>query len=44
MIWDSVGKRKARKGGNPESGEEIKIKAKKVAKSLPGKALRDTVS
>ena len=39
-----VGQRKARKGRNPGTGEEIKIKAKKVAKFVPGKALKDAVS
>ena len=38
-----VDKRKARKGRNPQTGEEIKIKAKKVPKFVPGKALRDAV-
>jgi nucleoid DNA-binding protein len=38
-----VGQRKARKGRNPQTGEEIKIKAKKVPKFIPGKALKDTV-
>jgi len=38
-----VQKRKARKGRNPQTGEEIKIKAKKVAKFVPGKALKDAV-
>ena len=38
-----VAKRKARKGRNPQTGEEIKIKAKKVAKFVPGKALKDAV-
>jgi len=38
-----VGQRKARKGRHPQTGEEIKIKAKKVAKFVPGKALRDAV-
>ena len=36
-------KRKARKGTNPRTGEEIKIKAKKVPKFVPGKALRDSM-
>ena len=36
-----VDKRKARKGRNPQTGEEIKIKAKKVPKFIPGKALKD---
>ncbi len=33
-----VDKRKARKGRNPRTGEEIKIKAKRVPKFVPGKA------
>ena len=37
----SVSKRAARKGRNPFTGEEIKIKAKKVAKFKAGKALSD---
>ena len=39
-----VGKRKARKGRNPQTGEEIKIKAKNVPKFVAGKALKDTVN
>ena len=39
-----VGKRKARKGINPQTGEQIKIKAKKVARFVAGKALKDAVS
>ena len=38
-----VDKRKARKGRNPATGEEIKIKAKKVPKFVAGKALKDAV-
>jgi len=38
-----VNKRKARKGRNPQTGEEIKIKAKKVPKFIPGKGLKDAV-
>jgi nucleoid DNA-binding protein len=38
-----VDKRKARKGRNPVTGEEIKIKAKKVPKFVPGKALKEAV-
>jgi nucleoid DNA-binding protein len=38
-----VDKRKARKGRNPKTGEEIKIKAKKIAKFIPGKALKEAV-
>jgi len=36
--------RKARKGRNPQTGEEIKIMAKKVPKFVAGKALKDAVS
>ncbi len=39
----SVSKRKARKGRNPQTGEQIKIAAKKVAKFKPGKGLKDSV-
>ena len=39
-----VGQRKARKGRNPQTGKEIKIKAKKVAKFVPGKALKDAIT
>ena len=38
-----VAQRKAWKGRNPGSGEEIKIKAKKVPKFVAGKALKDAV-
>jgi DNA-binding protein HU-beta len=38
-----VDKRKARKGRHPGTGEEIKIKAKKVARFVPGEALKDAV-
>jgi len=38
-----VAKRKARKGRNPQTGEELKIKAKKVPKFVAGKALKDAV-
>ncbi len=38
-----VAKRKARKGTHPGTGEEIKIKAKKIAKFVPGKALKAAV-
>jgi DNA-binding protein HU-beta len=38
-----VAKRKARKGRNPQTGKVIKIKAKKVPKFVPGKALRVAV-
>jgi len=39
-----VVQRKARKGRNPGTGEEIKIKAKKVPRFVPGKALKDAVA
>jgi len=38
-----VGQRKARKGRNPRTGSVIDIKAKKVPKFTPGKALQDAV-
>ena len=38
-----VEKKKARKGMNPRTGETIKIKAKKVPKFVPGKALKNAV-
>ena len=40
----SVGKRAARVGRNPKTGAEIKIKAAKVPKFRPGKALKDAVN
>jgi DNA-binding protein HU-beta len=40
----SVVKRAARKGRNPQTGKEIEIKATKVPKFRPGKALKDAVS
>ena len=39
----SLAKRKARKGRNPQTGEEIKIKASKSPKFTPGKAFKDAV-
>lgn len=39
-----VSKRKARKGRNPRTGEEIKIKAKKVAGFKAGKKLDETLN
>ena len=39
----SVGKRAARVGRNPQTGAEIKIKAAKVPKFRPGKALKDAL-
>ncbi|MEN6319647.1 MAG: HU family DNA-binding protein [Syntrophaceae bacterium] len=39
----SVVKRAARKGRNPQTGKEIKIKAKKVPKFTAGKGLKEAV-
>lgn len=39
----SVSSRAARNGRNPQTGEEIKIKAKKVAKFKAGKELSETL-
>lgn len=39
-----VSKRKATKGRNPRTGEEIKIAASLQAKFKPGKALKDTIN
>ena len=39
-----VGKRAARTGRNPRTGAEIKIKAAKVPKFTPGKALKDALN
>jgi DNA-binding protein HU-beta len=39
----SVSKRKARMGRNPQTGEAIKIKARKVPKFTPGKSLKDSL-
>jgi len=36
--------KRERRGRNPQTGAEIKISAKKVAKFVPGKALKDAVS
>jgi len=38
-----VMERKARKGRNPRTGEEIQIPAKRVPKFVPGKSLREKV-
>ena len=38
-----VSKRKARKGRNPQTGEEIYIAASKVPKFVAGKALKEAV-
>jgi DNA-binding protein HU-beta len=40
----SVGKRAARQGRNPRTGEAIKIKASKTPKFKAGKALKDAVN
>ena len=40
----STSKRKAGKGRNPRTGDEIKIKAAKVPKFRPGKALKDALN
>jgi len=39
-----VDHRKARKGRNPQTGEELLIEAKKVPKFTPGKALKDAIA
>ena len=39
----TTSKRKARTGRNPQTGEKIKIKAKRVPVFRPGKALKDAV-
>ncbi|MCP4105597.1 MAG: HU family DNA-binding protein [Desulfobacteraceae bacterium] len=38
-----VANREARKGRNPQTGEEMEIKARKVPKFVPGKALKEAV-
>ena len=38
-----VVKRKARKGRNPQTGEEIKIKASKAVTFKAGKSLKDSI-
>jgi DNA-binding protein HU-beta len=38
-----VGKRAARSGRNPRTGEAIKIKAAKIPKFRPGKGLKDAL-
>lgn len=40
----SASKRPARKGRNPQTGAEINISAKTVAKFKPGKALEDKLN
>ena len=39
-----VGKRAARMGRNPKTGEEISISARNVPKFSPGKALKNAVN
>ncbi|MFP4520849.1 MAG: HU family DNA-binding protein [Fibrobacterota bacterium] len=39
----TVSKRKARTGRNPQTGEQIKIKASKTVKFKPGKAYKDAL-
>jgi nucleoid DNA-binding protein len=39
-----VSNRKARTGRNPQTGQEIKIRAKNVPKFTPGKDLKDAVN
>lgn len=39
-----VNKRAARKGRNPQTGQEIQIAARKVPKFVPGKALKDAIN
>ncbi len=39
-----VGKRAARSGRNPRTGETIKIKSAKVPKFRPGKGLKDAIN
>ncbi len=39
----SVSKRAARKGRNPQTGEEIDIKASKAPKFTPGKAFKEAI-
>ncbi len=40
----AVSTREARTGRNPRTGDEIKIKAAKVPKFRPGKALKDALN
>jgi DNA-binding protein HU-beta len=40
----TTGKREARTGRNPRTGEAIKIKPAKVPKFRPGKALKDALN
>ena len=38
-----MAQRNARKGRNPQTGQEMTIKARKVPTFVPGKALKDAV-
>lgn len=40
----SVSERSARTGRNPQTGKEIQIAAKKIAKFKPGKALSESIN
>ncbi len=40
----SVAARKARKGRNPKTGQEIRIAARKAPKFTPGKSLKEAVN
>lgn len=40
----SVSERSARTGRNPQTGKEIQIPAKKIAKFKPGKALSESIN
>jgi DNA-binding protein HU-beta len=44
FVTVKVRARKARMGRNPQTGEAIKIPAKKVVKALPAKALKDIIA
>jgi DNA-binding protein HU-beta len=39
----SVRERRARKGRNPQTGKEMMLRAKKVPKFSPGKALKSAI-
>lgn len=39
----ATSERKARKGRNPQTGEEINIPAKKAPKFVPGKLFKDSI-
>jgi DNA-binding protein HU-beta len=39
----SIRERKARKGRNPQTGREMMLKAKKIPKFSPGKALKSAI-